>query len=428
MAERVASNRRAYMRLPLAICFLILASVSARAELGFPEYVAFPPQIRLDPDQKLMEDAVGEAEFKVDATGSQTETKRGRRFERWLAYKPSAGEPAPGYDNGTEGRIFDAMTAKLTARGWQLVFAQDEKSSFSMHRQVGGGDSWLAVRMDAPQAQVHVEVVELGSVSPGLTLRPPAAKPETIADTADLPYLPPPPGSTRTGEGRGDGPLDVTRPGSGDEPALVGKRVVTRSYQAPRTLSKLQFIGDYRTALLKAGWQVLYPSDENSVRDYGSLAAHYARDGRDIWVLVSYEFSGSLTFTTTDVGAEDWAATFAKECRVPLYGVFFDFNKAVIKAESDAVLQKTAALLASAPKAKAEIQGHTDNVGGEDYNLKLSDARAASVRAWLTQHGIEATRLTSKGYGKTRPVATNDTDQGRARNRRVELVNLGCAH
>ena len=72
------------------------------------------------------------------------------------------------------------------------------------------------------------------------------------------------------------------------------------------------------------------------------------------------------------------------------------------------------------------VEGHTDNVGGGDYNQKLSDARAASVRNWLVPHGIEAARLTSKGYGKSSPVADNSSDLGRARNRRVELAKLGC--
>jgi outer membrane protein OmpA-like peptidoglycan-associated protein len=67
------------------------------------------------------------------------------------------------------------------------------------------------------------------------------------------------------------------------------------------------------------------------------------------------------------------------------------------------------------------IEGHTDNVGGAAFNMKLSEGRAASVRAWLVKHGIAASRLTSTGFGQTRPVDTNETDEGRRNNRRVEF-------
>jgi OOP family OmpA-OmpF porin len=126
-------------------------------------------------------------------------------------------------------------------------------------------------------------------------------------------------------------------------------------------------------------------------------------------------------FSKTDLGI-----TFAKDCHILLYDVFFDFNKATLKPESDSVLDKVAAMLKTDASIKADVEGHTDSVGSDDYNLKLSDARAASVRNWLVRHGIDAARLTSKGYGKSRPVADNGTDAGRARNRRVEQAKLSC--
>ena len=90
------------------------------------------------------------------------------------------------------------------------------------------------------------------------------------------------------------------------------------------------------------------------------------------------------------------------------------------------VLTRAATVLKAKPALTVEVQGHTDNVGGDDYNQKLSEARAASVRQWLAGHGIEAARLSSKGYGKLQPVADNATEFGRAQNRRVELVRAGC--
>jgi len=73
------------------------------------------------------------------------------------------------------------------------------------------------------------------------------------------------------------------------------------------------------------------------------------------------------------------------------------------------------------------VQGHTDNVGSDDYNLKLSDARAASVVAWLVSKGITADRLTAQGYGMRQPIADNGSDEGRAKNRRVELRKQECS-
>jgi outer membrane protein OmpA-like peptidoglycan-associated protein len=83
-------------------------------------------------------------------------------------------------------------------------------------------------------------------------------------------------------------------------------------------------------------------------------------------------------------------------------------------------------MMAGDPVLKLELQGHTDAVGSDAYNQPLSDARARSVVVWLSQHGVAPTRLSARGYGKTRPVASNATDEGRARNRRVEIANLTC--
>ena len=89
-------------------------------------------------------------------------------------------------------------------------------------------------------------------------------------------------------------------------------------------------------------------------------------------------------------------------------------------------LAKVGGIIMGHPGLRLDVEGYTDSVGGDDYNQKLSEARSKSVLAWLTQHGIAADRLSFKGYGKTRPVATNDTDEGRAKNRRVEIAKPGC--
>lgn len=92
-----------------------------------------------------------------------------------------------------------------------------------------------------------------------------------------------------------------------------------------------------------------------------------------------------------------------------------------------AVLQPVANLMAADKTLKLEVQGHTDNVGNDAHNQTLSEARAKAVVTWLTQHGVAADRLSAKGYGKTKPVADNGSDEGRAKNRRVEIFNPACS-
>ncbi len=109
---------------------------------------------------------------------------------------------------------------------------------------------------------------------------------------------------------------------------------------------------------------------------------------------------------------------------ITLEGVHFATNSARLTPESSAVLDSVAASLRAHPRLRVEVQGHTDGVASEAYNLRLSQARASAVRDYLIAHGVEADELTAKGYGKLRPIATNETAAGRALNRRVVLVVL----
>ena len=126
------------------------------------------------------------------------------------------------------------------------------------------------------------------------------------------------------------------------------------------------------------------------------------------------------------VTAAEMATSIESTGKVALYGILFDFDKDVIKPESKPTLDEIGSLLASQPDLKLRIVGHTDNQGSAEYNLDLSERRAASVvAALISGYGISADRLTSAGAGMTQPVDTNDTDEGRAKNRRVELEALG---
>ncbi|RPH94702.1 OmpA family protein [candidate division KSB1 bacterium] len=106
---------------------------------------------------------------------------------------------------------------------------------------------------------------------------------------------------------------------------------------------------------------------------------------------------------------------------VVLPGIQFEFNKAIIKPESESILIQAYNSLNEHQEIEVEISGHADAIGSDEYNRVLSARRAESVRQWMINKGIAATRLTSIGYGESRPVASNDTEEGRALNRRIEF-------
>ena len=110
--------------------------------------------------------------------------------------------------------------------------------------------------------------------------------------------------------------------------------------------------------------------------------------------------------------------------RIILRNVFFEYNKHDLKTESRVELNKVVKLMNENPSLVIELSGHTDNTGTAEYNQTLSENRALSVRHYLVEHGIDGNRITCKGYGLTMPLATNDTEEGRAINRRTELKIL----
>lgn len=109
--------------------------------------------------------------------------------------------------------------------------------------------------------------------------------------------------------------------------------------------------------------------------------------------------------------------------RAEVHGIYFDFASATIRPESEPVLKEIAQALSDNPQWRLSVEGHTDNVGGDNYNLELSNRRAKAVKlALVERYHMAADRLTTEGFGASRPKETNDTLEGRARNRRVELV------
>jgi outer membrane protein OmpA-like peptidoglycan-associated protein len=110
---------------------------------------------------------------------------------------------------------------------------------------------------------------------------------------------------------------------------------------------------------------------------------------------------------------------------VNMSDVLFDTGKFTLRPVAREKLAKVAGIVAGHPGLRLDVEGHTDSVGGDSYNQQLSEQRGEAVRGYLTQQGMAAGSVTAKGFGKTQPVATNDTALGRQQNRRVEIVISG---
>jgi outer membrane protein OmpA-like peptidoglycan-associated protein len=122
------------------------------------------------------------------------------------------------------------------------------------------------------------------------------------------------------------------------------------------------------------------------------------------------------------VQSNDMEQALAEKKPVDVYGIYFDFNSATIKPDSEAVLKQISDILHKNPDWKLSVAGHTDNIGEAAFNQELSERRAAAVKdALVSRYGIAPGRLSTKGFGASRPVESNTTLEGRARNRRVEL-------
>jgi OmpA-OmpF porin, OOP family len=189
--------------------------------------------------------------------------------------------------------------------------------------------------------------------------------------------------------------------------------------------SELQILRNFENAAKKLGGTVLAAEKTKET-------LKLAKDGKEFWVDIWAEFTGKygLTIVEKSPMAQDITANaevFSNDIRTTghaaVYGIYFDTGKSVVKAESDAALGEIGKLLKADAGLKVYVVGHTDNVGGMDSNMKLSQARAEAVmNALVGKYGIAAARLKSYGVASLAPVAPNDTEVGRAKNRRVELV------
>lgn len=189
--------------------------------------------------------------------------------------------------------------------------------------------------------------------------------------------------------------------------------------------SDIQILKNFENAVLKLGGQRVATRK-------GKDTYKINRDGQEFWVEVSAEFTGKygLLIVQREAMAQDVVANaeaFASDLRttghVAVYGIYFDSGKSVLKGESAPAIAEIAKLLAADPALSLYVVGHTDNQGTVDGNLRLSQDRAQAVlQSLVRDHGVATARLEAHGCGLFAPVASNDSDEGRAKNRRVELV------
>jgi outer membrane protein OmpA-like peptidoglycan-associated protein len=198
---------------------------------------------------------------------------------------------------------------------------------------------------------------------------------------------------------------------------------VTRGTAAPGELKLRRNIQD---ALKKVGGEVVFDDNFNKVTTIVLRKA-----GQETWVEVrSFNDFFRMTIVERELMKQEVVANaqamgndIGSTGHVSIYGIFFDTGKSDIKPESDAAIAEIAKLMQGDATLKLYVVGHTDNVGSLEANMKLSKDRADAVmRTLAAKHGVAAARLRAFGVGSLSPVTSNDTDEGRAKNRRVELV------
>jgi len=193
-----------------------------------------------------------------------------------------------------------------------------------------------------------------------------------------------------------------------------------------RTVSGLQILQNHVNAIKAVGGEVLKESDGNVFKT--------TYQGKEIWIFVNAStyntdldnfgiFSIEVDVMKQEVSALDIKGSIASHGKIALYGILFDTGKSEIKPESEKAISSVATFLKENPEVNVYIVGHTDNVGDYAMNQKLSKSRGESVKNYLvSKYKIAATRLSGDGVGPVCPVTINDTEEGRALNRRVEIV------
>ena len=200
-------------------------------------------------------------------------------------------------------------------------------------------------------------------------------------------------------------------------------------YRPPANLtvkpSTLQVLRNVENAVKQVGGTLV-------ATDSSKETLKLTKDGKELWIEVWADYTGKYILTIVEkaamaqqlaANADAFSNSLKTTGHIAVEGIYFDTAKSELKPESSAAITEVAKLLKGEASLKLYVVGHTDNAGALEGNMKLSQDRAQSVvQTLIKTHGIEAARLKAYGSGPYSPVASNDTEEGRAKNRRVELV------
>jgi len=214
---------------------------------------------------------------------------------------------------------------------------------------------------------------------------------------------------------------------------IEGQATLIRYYyrDAAKQPSPLQILRNYQNAIKAIKGEVVFERLPKE-GDGGETTLKVNTGGKDVWIKVEPDVWSAPTqsYKLAIVEVEAMAQVISanalldalnKDGFIALY-INFDTGKSDLKADGEATVKEIAAMLKAAPTMKISIEGHTDNVGTPASNQKLSESRAKAVMDAVVKAGIAKDRLSSKGLGQTAPIADNRSDDGKAKNRRVELV------
>jgi len=208
---------------------------------------------------------------------------------------------------------------------------------------------------------------------------------------------------------------------AGDQKGVEGDTTIL-TYTIPEGASDLAIYRNMHNALAGAGYSFLY--EESPYKFTAKKGAQYialAQGGGSTQLTLVKEQAMAQVVTADAKSMND---ALDSDGHVAGYGIEFATGKADLLPAADAPLQQILILLKGNAGLKLRVEGHTDNVGTRAMNQRLSEQRAAAVVAWLVTHGITKDRLTAQGFADTKPVEDNSTEEGRAKNRRVELVKI----
>ena len=193
--------------------------------------------------------------------------------------------------------------------------------------------------------------------------------------------------------------------------------------------SPLQTVRNYTNAIKKVGGLLVYEYEDGGSQN---VVLKVIKDGKEAWAYITSSPNGQYSINLVEkqsmnqdvvADASSLANSIKQTGKVAIYGIYFDTGKSVLKPESKGTLEEISKLMKADPNLKLYVVGHTDNTGIYDTNMKLSLERAtAVVTALVSQYSVNAGSLKACSGGPIAPVASNDTEEGRALNRRVELV------